>query len=800
MAIDPRMVKWDEVPASASPKIDPKMVKWDEPKEKAGTLTNIAAGAVRGAGSIGATILAPWDIATAAMDGKGFTLDNNRRRRKAMDEGLRELTGADTDSWAYSGGKLAGEIVGTAGAGGVLGNVAARLGMSAPVVQGLTSGGLNVAGQTGKLGMATRAVTGAVTGAASAGLVNPEDAVTGALIGGALPGAIQLGGASGRKIAEVYHSAKASDKTKIAAQLVKATGMTKEEVIAALNQQGPQLIPGYRATVPQILQKPELSQLQRTLKTAGVDALGEAERLQQAQMMDTLRQVAPVQVTVQDAAERAGQAISRNAQASYDDATEAVRRAFQSVDPFNEASIYLPLDKMRAAQDTYLGAGTFGTGGRASQALGVAKKVGTEALPDVKMTRAPEAETLARAVRRAGGIKGKGGELRDLGRKQSGTTGLVNNKSGRDMDILAEEMAQRGYISSADPDELLTALREGSDAISYDVSDDVLQRMSDRAWGDLPAKGGSIAKPVPFQTIQNLRSSIGEAAEQAAMKGAKKEEAALRAMVSEIDDRIKLVADGGADAGEYFPKDIADAYKQALAMHREKMQRFKTGPQIGMFRKGSDGLPVVQGAEIPGKFYSSRASQSDDVRSFKKLVGNDKALIGELKSFATTQAADTTNAQGNLTSKYVDWLKSRSGANRELFDPIEVKRLEAVGQAVQRQIDAENLGRVSGSDTAQKLASLQSNGLLDSRLVDTLANRVPLVGSFTGPALNVLRNSASAKRNNLMAGLLANPDEMTAALINAARKGDKKAALTLEQLAPYLQKTLPVSLPGLSGE
>ena len=32
--------------------------------------------------------------------------------------------------------------------------------------------------------------------------------------------------------------------------------------------------------------------------------------------------------------------------------------------------------------------------------------------------------------------------MRDLGRKQSGTTGLVNNKSGRDLDILAEARRQ----------------------------------------------------------------------------------------------------------------------------------------------------------------------------------------------------------------------------------------------------------------------------------------------------------------------------------------------------------------------
>ena len=81
------------------------------------------AGAVRGAGSIGATLLAPVDIASDALAGKGFSLESNRQRRADMDAALSTL-GADTDSLAFKGGKLAGEIAGTAGAGGALANTA----------------------------------------------------------------------------------------------------------------------------------------------------------------------------------------------------------------------------------------------------------------------------------------------------------------------------------------------------------------------------------------------------------------------------------------------------------------------------------------------------------------------------------------------------------------------------------------------------------------------------------------------------------------------------------------------------
>nr|MCW1958313.1 hypothetical protein [Mycobacterium sp.] len=93
----------------------------DEPAKRGGVLQqvgNAAAGLVRGAGSIGATLLAPIDIASDALAGRGLTLQSNRERRASMDAAL-ETMGAQPDSLAYQGGKLVSEIAGTAGVGGV---------------------------------------------------------------------------------------------------------------------------------------------------------------------------------------------------------------------------------------------------------------------------------------------------------------------------------------------------------------------------------------------------------------------------------------------------------------------------------------------------------------------------------------------------------------------------------------------------------------------------------------------------------------------------------------------------------
>jgi hypothetical protein len=120
-----------------------------------------------------------------------------------MDAGLKGM-GAEPDSWMYKGGKLGGEIAGTAGMGGLLARGASAVPYlaqnAAPLINAIGSSGMTV-GQTALTPakvMALRAAGGAVAGGASAGLVNPNDAVAGATIGAALPPAVKLAGEAGR--------------------------------------------------------------------------------------------------------------------------------------------------------------------------------------------------------------------------------------------------------------------------------------------------------------------------------------------------------------------------------------------------------------------------------------------------------------------------------------------------------------------------------------------------------------------------------------------------------------------------
>lgn len=177
-------------------------------------LGNLAAGAIRGAGSIGATILAPYDMAKDAYYGdRDKKLSNlitgeapisrNQERRQAMDEGLQTM-GAETDSAGYAVGKIGGEIAGTAGIpigiGGQISKVAPKLGSA------IASGGFKLGTPAAKtlagkaVDMGTRTLGGAISGATMAGAVDPREAKTGAYIGALIPNAVKAVGKIGAKL------------------------------------------------------------------------------------------------------------------------------------------------------------------------------------------------------------------------------------------------------------------------------------------------------------------------------------------------------------------------------------------------------------------------------------------------------------------------------------------------------------------------------------------------------------------------------------------------------------------------
>ncbi|MDR6538859.1 hypothetical protein [Variovorax soli] len=162
-------------------------------------------------------------------------------------------------------------------------------------------------------------------------------------------------------------------------------------------------------------------------------------------------------------------------------------------------------------------------------------------------------------------------------------------------------------------------------------------------------------------------------------------------------------------------------------------------------------------------FFSPRLSQADDIAAFQRIASPGTTAL--LKNYAVSDAANQTDRLGRLTnSKFNDWLQARSGAVGGLFNEGEQAGLAAVGRDLSRADAAENLGRATGSNTAQNVQSALDLGLLDSPLVNGFANRIPVVGRFTGPMLDSLRQTAKKSKVDRLGTLMSDPEALDRAI------------------------------------
>lgn len=722
-------------------------------------LGDAAAGAIRGAGSIGATILTPIDAAARAL-GVQNDFIGRTDRREAMTGGLREM-GFDTDSLAFGAGKIGGEIAGTLGAGGVIGNAAARLpgvATAAPrVVEAIRTAGMSTGGaapvgvgaKAADLGI--RAVGGAVTGGASAAMVNPEDAAMGAGIGAVAPGVLQAAGRVGSAVGSGARRVFASGKERAGGDLARALDLGDPQAVAAAAQQlraAGEIVPGSRPTLAQALPTPQAGILQRVVHDSpGGSAVRDTLAAQNAARMAALEGVAPtVPGGYASARQDTGEAVARFAQSARDAAKAKTSAAYQSV-PQDQAKLYLP--DLRGIRDEFFGPGVFTGREGVDAAVNEAQRIGTLQLPSVKAARGPQqaGPSLAQAVRRAGGIAPSGdagmGELSGL---------VVMRKGGLSPAQMAEKMREAGYLRSEDTNELLDALRAelyGRKAVSdYEAGGRAWQAAREAAMGP-PPEAQAVPQMVTLKEFDNLRKSIGQIQRAAQRDPARATEAAaLGKMKAALDDRINEVVRGDGAVEEVLPIAWADALDQARKLKLAEVERFMTGPQAALFRTGADGQPLVQGGEVVSKFWGNRPGLADDVESFRRLIADNPKLLGQFRSMVTTEGAATADAGGKLGTKFARWVDNMMPGLQKTFDPQEVDMLRRLAMDIKRSEAAAAAGMSRGSNTYQNASNALSLGMLDSPAVTAVAQRVPFGGAT---AVNWLREAARTSKARRMA-------------------------------------------------
>ena len=286
------------------------------------TLGNIAAGALRGAGSIGATLIRPFE-----------TAEENAARRRAMDEALATM-GAEPSSTSYGIGKFAGEMAGTAGIGGALAapvKIAARFApVAAPIATALETGGLvaKVAGRPVSTA-ALRLGTGAATGAAGATLIEPtlSNIQTGATFGAAVPVVAPL---VGKAVSAGMDIGRGTNQ--LAAKIARESLGSPQQIAAARNalqqaqQQGLDLTAQQALARGGVIAPSAQATMEKAIKLTGaVDTRAAKEAVQEAARKSTIIGITPDMQSAVNARRAASQPL-------YEAADKAVVAIDQDLD------------------------------------------------------------------------------------------------------------------------------------------------------------------------------------------------------------------------------------------------------------------------------------------------------------------------------------------------------------------------------------------------------------------------------------------------------------------------------------
>lgn len=262
------------------------------------TAANVWGGAIRGAGSIGATVMMPYDALAKALKSSGVPalvklsempwLENegNAARREKIDAGLTQLIGSDPQSAQYIAAKLGGEMAGTAGVPESMAAGAAKLGLPR-LAAAIAAGGFS--GKQAPIGI--RMAGGALAGAGTAAAVDPSTVPAGAVIGGAFPLTAPLGRKATAAAGYVYDMLSGAQPAVQAGSILREAAGNQLGAVRAANAAAPTNVLASQAAagVPQtdayqaVLQAAEQRDIAGTARAVrtrqGADLLGELNRI-----------------------------------------------------------------------------------------------------------------------------------------------------------------------------------------------------------------------------------------------------------------------------------------------------------------------------------------------------------------------------------------------------------------------------------------------------------------------------------------------------------------------------------------
>lgn len=441
---------------------------------------NLAAGAMRGAGSIGSTALSLAQYAGLpqlaakgldALAGQGDSTASNvahsvadslrlagADRRQAMDQGLQTM-GAEPNSLLYKTGKIGAEIAGTAGVGGALANGLAKVAPQAmPLINALRTGGFTLGEPAGAtLGaqaaqMGTRMLGGAAAGGASAAMINPEDAEMGALVGGAMPPAAQLAGELGKGAKAALYDPIFNQNKILSNALLSAVGRSNvNDVLSAIKTKAQ--TPGVNFSAGTSSMNPAIAAIEDSLR-----AKNPAGALNLQQTANNSALVAPMRNLAQDSASVDAAELARTqatnplyTQAANSDALADPSRVVNLIDriitkqPANDVLVS-SLNRIRNGLFQ-----PYEAADRAKDALASLQQVAGTRMSGVDADAVRQASTIMRRVR-MGTVSTDDAVQAINGLSTSGKT------AGDALDLAAQYMKTPDYVLRQNPGELMSAM------------------------------------------------------------------------------------------------------------------------------------------------------------------------------------------------------------------------------------------------------------------------------------------------------------------------------------------------------
>lgn len=245
-----------------------------QPPQERSRLAETAAGVASGFADVGNTLI---NGLTYPLRKMSPTVEQWNQERQ---DSLKSFNNERDDSNFFKVGRVGGNVAATWPVAGVIaapvqaaGRVLPALAkFTTPLAEALATGGMRAgpalpgaAAAAGRL--AARTAGGAAVGGASAALVNPEDAGTGAAIGAVLPGALALAGRAGQAAGGLVQPFFKAGQERIAGKTLNEFASDPAAALANLRNAAP-VVPGSAPTTVQAAGDVGLAGLNRTMASA----------------------------------------------------------------------------------------------------------------------------------------------------------------------------------------------------------------------------------------------------------------------------------------------------------------------------------------------------------------------------------------------------------------------------------------------------------------------------------------------------------------------------------------------------